>query len=319
MPLNRTVLAITTGVGFCLLAAQLAYTATRSGPAHVTGTVHPLGNGMVATYAEHDAHGAPRAIGVAFTASALTGLPTAVTDGNRCLDSNSDGKIDDATECSHWHERVLPLPSDVTRRADMPFKWVLLNWNPNGHIPHGVYDTPHFDLHFYIEPIEKVFAIQRGSCGPEFVRCDQFERAKMPVAKNYMHPDFKDVDAVAPAMGNHLIDTTSHEFHGHAFDHTFIYGAYEGRVTFYETMLTHKFLASQPAKCVPIKAVPAVASTGYYPTKTCYRYAKEKDEYTVSLEGFELRQASPASDETPSARTPARVTTASAAAHRHHH
>ena len=178
----------------------------------------------------------------------------------------------------------------------MPFKWVLLNWNPHGHIPHGIYDTPHFDIHFYMEPIENVFAIQRGSCGPEFVRCDQFERAKLPVPKNYMHPDFKDVGAVAPAMGNHLIDVTSHEFHGQAFDHTFIYGAYDGRVTFYETMLTLKFLKSRPAACAPIKAVPAVAVTGYYPTKRCYRYAQERDHYTVSLEDFQLRQASPPSE-----------------------
>jgi hypothetical protein len=34
-----------------------------------------------------------------------------------------------------------------------------LNWNPHGHIPPGVYDLPHFDFHFYIEPIEKIFAI----------------------------------------------------------------------------------------------------------------------------------------------------------------
>ena len=175
----------------------------------------------------------------------------------------------------------------------MPFKWVLLNWNPNGHIPHGIYDVRHFDVHFYIESIEKVFAIQRGSCGPEFVRCDQFARAKLPPPSNYMHRDFKDVNAIAPAMGNHLVDLTSHEFHGRPFDHTFIYGIYDGRVTFYETMLTLKFLNSRPIKCAPIKAVPAVAVTGYYPTKTCYRYAKDKDEYTVSLEDFQLRSASP--------------------------
>jgi hypothetical protein len=57
-------------------------------------------------------------------------------------------------------------------------------------------------------------------------------------------------------------------------------------------MLTIKFLNSKPSKCVSIKAVPAVAVTGYYPKKTCYRYARDKDEYTVSLEDFQLRSAS---------------------------
>jgi len=29
------------------------------------------------------------------------------------------------------------------------FKFVELDWNPGGHEPAGVYDTPHFDFHFY--------------------------------------------------------------------------------------------------------------------------------------------------------------------------
>ena len=44
--------------------------------------------------------------------------------------------------------------------------------------------------------------------------CDQFEIAKRPLPPNYIHPDFQDVDAVAPAMGNHLIDLTGPEFNG---------------------------------------------------------------------------------------------------------
>jgi hypothetical protein len=37
----------------------------------------------------------------------------------------------------------------------------------------------------------------------------------------------------------------------------------------------------------------AVALTGYYPTCSCGRYRKEKDEYTVSMENFIMREASP--------------------------
>jgi hypothetical protein len=325
MTLNRTVLTVLVGIGLCSSAALFVYAGPKPGVSYVTGAASALGNGMVTSYAQIEAGGAPKAIGVVFFAAAFANLPAASTDGHRCLDADGDGAIDQATECSHWHERVLPLPSELTRRADMPFKWVLLNWNPHGHIPHGIYDTPHFDIHFYMEAIEKIFAIQRGTCGPESVRCDQYQLAKMPVPKNYMHPDYKDVDAVAPAMGNHLIDVSSHEFHGHAFDHTFIYGAYEGRVTFYETMLTLKFLQSQPATCARIKAVPAVATTGYYPTKRCYRYAKDKDEYSVSLEDFQLRQASAPSDTSPDLRGAAlsepteQQMAAAKSAHRHHH
>jgi len=287
------VVVAASGIGF--FPAAVPADAQQRSNSRALGAASLLGNGTVASYAEFDTSRTLKAIGVVFSASALDNLPTAPSDGHRCFDSNNDGVIDLATECSGWHERVLPLPSEASRRTDMPFKWALLNWNPHGHIPAGIYDVPHFDVHFYIEPIENVFAIQRGPCGVEFARCDQFARAKLPLPKNYMHADFKDVDAVAPAMGNHLVDQTAHEFHGVPFNHTWIYGAYDGRVTFYEEMLTLAYLKSHPKNCFPIKTTPAVALTGYYPTKSCIRYVKknDKEEYTVSLEDFQLRQGSP--------------------------
>jgi hypothetical protein len=105
------------------------------------GTPSSLGNGTVASYADLDNAGVPRAIGVVFSADALDALPTALSDGHHCFDANNDGVVDLATECSMWHERVLPVPSEASRRLDVPFKWALLNWNPGGHIPPGVFDT----------------------------------------------------------------------------------------------------------------------------------------------------------------------------------
>lgn len=274
-----------------LAALNLGFSATTS--ARVLGTPSNLGNGTVASYAEFDESGAPKAIGVVFSASALDALPTAPSDGHRCFDANNDGVIDLATECSMWHERVLPVPSEIGRRTDIPFKWALLNWNPHGHVPAGVYDKPHFDVHFYIEPIENIFALQRGTCGLEFLRCDQFALASKPVPRNYLPPNFHDVGAAAPAMGNHLLDPATPEFHGEPFTRTWIYGTYDGRVIFYEDMLSLSYLLSKPNACVPIQSPDAVALTGYYPTRSCIRYTSGKDEYTVSIEDFVLRQASP--------------------------
>jgi hypothetical protein len=256
------------------------------------GAVSSVGNGTVSSYAEFDKNGALKAIGIVFQASALESLPAESSDGHHCFDRNKDGKIDLQTECFESHQWVIPLPSDVARRSDIPFKWVGLNWNPRGHIPPGVYDLPHFDVHFNIEPIEKIFALQSGPCGPEFVRCDQFKLAVKPLPSNYMHPDFKNVDAVAPAMGNHLIDLTGPEFKGTKFTRSWIYGVYGGRVTFYEEMLSREYLLSRPAACNSIKPPPAVAARGYYPTQSCIRYHAQGNEYTVSMEGFELREAS---------------------------
>ena len=258
----------------------------------VLGASSSVGKGTVSSYTELDKNGVPRAIGIVFQASALEGLPSEHSDGNHCFDRDNDGKIDLDKECFGTHEWVIPLPSEVARRSEIPFKWVGLNWNPHGHIPPGVYDLPHFDVHFYIESIEKVFAIAPGNCGPEYVRCDQFKIATRPVPANYMHSDFKSVDAVAPAMGNHLIDLTSPEFKKTKFTRSWIYGVYDGRVTFYEEMVTREYLLTRPGTCFPLKSPPDVSVKGYYPTQSCIRYLPQANEYTVSMEGFVLREAS---------------------------
>jgi hypothetical protein len=278
---------------FAAVLGALSLGCSTQRAARVLGTPSSLGNGTVASYAEFDGSGAPKVIGVVFSAGALDALPTSPSDGHRCFDANNDGVIDLATECSAWHERVLPIPSEASRRQDVPFKWALLNWNPRGHIPPEVFDKPHFDVHFYIEPMENIFAIERGTCGPEFVRCDQFAVARKPVPVNYVPPNFLELGLVAPAMGNHLIDPTTHEFHGEKFTCHWIYGSYDGRVIFYEEMVARSYMLSRPDACFPIRSPDAVALTGYYPTRSCVRYASGKDEYSVSIEDFVLRKASP--------------------------
>lgn len=251
-----------------------------------------FGNGTITTYAEVDGDRVPTAIGVIFSSDSLDGMPAEPSDQHHCFDRDSNGTVDPHMECFMSHEAVIPLPDLVATRKDIPFKWVLFNWNPMGHIPPEIYDVPHFDVHFYIEPIANVFAIQDGPCGPEFVRCDQFERARKPLPANYMPPDYTNVDAVAPAMGNHLIDLTGPEFNGEKWQRNWIYGIYDGRITFYEEMLTLEYLKSQPDKCNAIKSPPAVALSGFYPTLSCVRHDAASGEYLVSMEGFTYREAS---------------------------
>src|SRR6185295_10497526 len=163
-----------------------------------------------------------KAVGVQFSAASLQGLPTEGSDGHHCVDRDGDGVVSRPAECAETHELVVPLPDAVSRRDDVPFKWALVNWNLHGHIPPGVYDTPHFDVHFYMEPIAKIFALKAGACGPELMNCDQFAVAKQPVPSNYIHADFKDVDGVVPAMGNHLVDLTGPEFQKQPFTRSWI-------------------------------------------------------------------------------------------------
>ena len=108
-----------------------------------------------------------------------------------------------------------------------------------------------------------------------------------------MPPDYQNVDAVAPAMGNHLIDVTGPEFNGEKWKRSFIYGTYDGKVTFYEEMVTRDHILSRPQACYPIKSPPAVAVSGYYPSQSCIRHDTASDTYTVSVEAFAFREASP--------------------------
>jgi hypothetical protein len=256
------------------------------------GWTIPYGQGTATSYAQFERDGRPKAIGVAWSAGAFDGLPDG-SDMHHCQGLFPDHAIGQQAKCIPTFEHVLPLPDAVARRADMPFKWVLLNWNPRGHIPPGIYDVPHFDVHFMLVPIADVFAIESGTCGPEGVRCDQFRIGKKPLPPNYVPADFRDVDAVVPAMGNHLIDVTGPEFQKHPFTHSFIYGAYDGKVIFYEQMVTRAHLLGKQDGCTPIKSPKAVAVGGYYPTLTCQRYDARSGEYMASLEHFVHREASP--------------------------
>jgi hypothetical protein len=57
-------------------------------------------------------------------------------------------------------------------------------------------------------------------------------------------------------------------------------------------MVTLAFLQSRPDSCSAIKATPAVASSGFYPTQSCVRYDAAANVYAVSMEGFVYREAS---------------------------
>ena len=97
-------------------------------------------------------------------------------------------------------------------------------------------------------------------------------------------------------MGNHLIDSKAPELApgGPPFTYTFIYGAYDGHVSFYEPMITRAFLIGRPDQCMALKAPEAFELAGYYPTEYCIRTGQDdggEAVYTISLETFVRRDA----------------------------
>jgi hypothetical protein len=129
--------------------------------------------------------------------------------------------------------------------------------------------VPHIDFHFYIVPQHEVAKVRPGPCS-ELIDCDDFERARIPVPAGYVHADHIDVGAAVPDMGNHLIDAKSPELApgGPAFTHTFILGACDGKITFYEPMITLAYLETKPDLCLPIKQPQASATAGHTPPPT---------------------------------------------------
>ena len=63
---------------------------TAAAPNRTLGWTIELGKGTVSSYARLQADGTPDAIGVAFSAGALDGLPTG-SDRHHCFDRNQDG------------------------------------------------------------------------------------------------------------------------------------------------------------------------------------------------------------------------------------
>ncbi len=259
--------------------------------AELAGASAPLGQGTVGSYAVIGADGVPAEIGIVFSKGALDGLPPEPNRTSRCVDLDGNGQINETGECDGDYQSDLPFPAEVTARADISFVFTMVNWNAFGHQPEP-WLLPHFDIHFYQIPKSAVDAIRLGPCGI-LINCEDFERAVKPVPAKYIHPEHASVGAAVGQMGNHLIDTKTPEMGDppEIFTHTWIFGAYDGRVIFHEIMATQDFLSSGEDLCADIKQPEAWRQGGYYPTRYCFRNEDPSGRLRVFMEGFVLRPA----------------------------
>ena len=274
----------------------IAHTRSYRGPCAEYGESKPLGEGTQTAYSQ-TVGDRPVSIGWRISDSALEGLPYDPPNaGLWCYDKDGDGTTDRMTECTGGYETALKLGPKFRDQVDSPFTYVLANWNPMGHMPPHVYDLPHFDVHFYQNENSERLAIRPGPC-PALVNCEDYELGKDLPDDRYLPDDYQDLDAVEPAMGNHLIDPTGPEFNGERFTHTFIYGTWDDETTFYEPMITYEWLTglgdgSRASGCHEMKLPQAWQQSGWYPTQYCIRHLDNRDETAVSLEGFTYRHAS---------------------------
>lgn len=224
-----------------------------------------MGNGIAYAWVRSDDAGNPTAVGITFTDSALNGLPA---------DKPNNG--------FDGYEFPLALPKGGAA-AKTPFDHVALDWNPKGHIPPGIYDVPHFDVHFYMDPISERRKITLE--GEDMKKCQKKPDPKF-LPEGYMYAPESEIKY----MGAHWVDTATPELNGKPFTYTFIYGSYNGKIVFWEPMVTVAYLQTKPNLVEPIKQPKEIQRKGlFYPTKYTIRYDEARHEYTIAMEGFTKR------------------------------
>ncbi len=223
------------------------------------GPVVQVHAGKAWTWMQLDRYGKPERLAITLTDAALNSVPV-----------GDDGHDHDHSGDNSWTLAFHPK-AGVT-----PFNHVGMGWNPEGHEPPGIYDIPHFDFHFYMMTPAEVAAIP-----PYEVDSLKFKNWPAPAyfPANYFNPG-----GGVPQMGAHWVDVTSGEFNGQEFTQTFIYGSFNGKVTFYEPMITLDFLKNNSNFERNIPQPAKFQKTGYYPTKM--KVVKHDGVTEIILDGF---------------------------------
>ncbi|MGG6242789.1 DUF5602 domain-containing protein [Nodosilinea sp. AN01ver1] len=223
-------------------------------PSVIEGVPQVLGGGTVRTYVALDSHNYPQEVGVIITAETLASLP------------------------QEGIELLLPLPFQAESTA---IDHIAIDWRPHGHPPEPIYGDAHFDIHAYtITPAERQAITAQGA---------DLEKTYKTPAPEYIPAGYVLApDSAEPGMGAHWVDPTATEFQGHphGFDHTLIYGFYNGAIAFLEPMVSLDFLASQQNFEGDFARPQRYARPGLYPTRYRVTYSEATQEYVVALMNF---------------------------------
>jgi hypothetical protein len=273
---ETTMITTFTTITFALLTSSVSASASASAsaawpPAETTtwGTPVPAGDGTIQSFLTTTEAGEPEMLGVQLSLEFDT-LPP------------EPGEIEPG------YEYAVPLPKGAAEL--LPFDHVTADWNPHGHIPPGVYDVPHVDIHFYMISMDDRSQIIPGNCANLLLTCDALERAVTPLAPAAWPPFHVNIGAVAPFMGNHLIDLRGPEFGPEGFTNAFLFGAWDGQIAFLEPMISVAHFESLiEDDCRTIANPETFAAAGWYPTVYCVR--TDDRGYSVTLESFERFEA----------------------------
>ena len=266
-------------VALSAAAALTVFLSTSStiAEASKTGTFYgdelALGNGKVKTYAVTGDDGKPTELGFTFDAATLQGLPEPPHD-----------------------EAGPPLPSQPLYFPDeakgVAIDHATFDFVPGGHPPPGVFDLPHFDVHFFYLTQKEVEEINPQN--PDFATSGMKLPDEKFVPDHYAAiPNTPPEEAVVPGMGQHLVDTTVPIVPGkYKFTEVIVNGSWDGKYAFVEPMVTLDYLLGKPDVTKDLKLPQEYQKTALYPTKYSITYDAPSNTYMISLSGLVERTAS---------------------------
>lgn len=225
-------------------------------PGTFYGTVVSIGNGEGRSFIANVNDQEHLQLGITLDAAALEGLP--------------DGE-------THFEFDLPEAARELT-----PFDHISLGWMSHGH-PEPVYHTPHFDVQFYMISRPEKEAIVSGSPEMNVLPASAF----MPVT--YFSPETAGVSR----MGRHWLDINSPELMpgGPPFTTTMVMGSYNGKVVFWEPMITRDYLLTVPDTTMHIQQPLSFEKQGHYPTDYSIRFDAQQQQYTIYLSGFANRKS----------------------------
>lgn len=240
-----------------LALTGLASVANASDPQVFYGTPVAVGNGTARVVVTVNGVDEPESVAVVMSQDALQNLPD--VQGEKMV----------------W-EFSLPMPEVGPNTG---YNHVVLDWNPVGHVPEGIFNVPHFDVHFYLISGEEREAITFHGSGRELAM-----KAPDPqlVPAGYVIPP----DAAVDRMGMHGLDPAGREFNGQPFTHNFIYGYHKGELMFVEPMVSLAFLQSLPDATSQVKKPERYSHPAWYPGTYRIAFDAGKGEYSISLQSL---------------------------------
>lgn len=224
-----------------------------------------LGYGKVRSWISVDSNGHPSEIGIEITPEAFKNLET---DNSKSVPPEGE-------------TIVVPLQLKATELT--PFDHIGMNWNPHGHEPAGVFDVPHFDIHFYMISVEEQLAIPAWSTQTDAA----FNNYPAP---GYMPADYFTPPGPATAeaqMGKHWLPADLGAYL--PFSKIMIYGSYNGKFIFVEPMITLDYLLSDVDFSANYSQPEHFEKAGNYPTKYNIYHDTLTGNTYVTLSDFVIR------------------------------